>query len=57
MLKSNTGVCVHLDDVLLSGSTEQEHLDRLNRVSALMAERVTKEKCAFYSVKWITWVI
>ena len=50
MLKSIPGVCVYLDDVLISGSTEQEHLDRLNRVLALMAERgfrVAKEKCAF----------
>ena len=50
MLKSIPGVCVYLDDVLISGSTEQEHLDRLNRVLALMAERgfrAAKEKCAF----------
>ena len=49
-LKSIPGVCVYLDDVLISGSTEQEHLDRLNRVLALMAEggfRVAMEKCAF----------
>ena len=39
MLKSIPGVCVYLDDVLISGSSEQEHLDRLNRVLALMAER------------------
>ena len=37
MLKSIPGVCVYLDDVLISGSSEQEHLDRLNRVLALMA--------------------
>ena len=51
MLKSIPGVGVYLDDVLISGSTEQEHLDRLNRVLALMAERgfrVAKEKCAFH---------
>ena len=50
MLKSIPGVCVYLDDVLISGSSEQEHLDSLNRVLALMAERgfrVAKEKCAF----------
>ena len=50
MLKSIPGVCVCLDDVLISGSSEQEHLDRLNRVLALMTERgfrVAKEKCAF----------
>ena len=50
MLKSIHGVCVYLDDVLISGSTEQEHLDRLNRILALMAERgvrVAKEKCGF----------
>ena len=50
MLKSIPGVCVYLDDIIISGSTEQEHLDRLNRVLALIAEsdfRVAKEKCAF----------
>ena len=50
MLKSIPGVCVYLDDVLTSGSTEQEHLDRVNRVLSLMAERgfkVAKYKCAF----------
>ena len=50
MLKSIPGVCVYLDDVIISGSTEQEHLDRLNRILALMAERgfrVANEKCAF----------
>ena len=50
MFKSIPGVCVYIDDVLISGPTEQEHLDRLNRVLALMAERgfrVAKEKCAF----------
>ena len=50
MLKSIPGVCVYLDYVLISGSTEQEHLDRLNRVLTLMSERgfrVAKEKCAF----------
>ena len=50
MLKSIPGVYVYLDDVLIGGSTEQEHLDRLNCVLALMAERVfraAKEKCAF----------
>ena len=39
MLRSIPGVCVYLDDVLISGSTEQEHLDRLNHVLALMAKR------------------
>ena len=50
MLKSIPGVCVYFDDVLISGSSEQEHLDRLNRGLALMAERgfrVANEKCAF----------
>ena len=50
MLNSIPGVCVYIDDVLISGSAEQEHLDRLNRVLALMAERgfrVAKEKCVF----------
>ena len=32
MLNSIPGVCDYLDDVLISGSTEQEHLDKLNRV-------------------------
>ena len=50
MLKSTPGVCVYLYYVLISGSTEQEHLDRLNRVLALMSERGfrgAKETCAF----------
>ena len=50
MLKSITGVCVYLDNVFISDSTEQEHLDRLNRVLALMSERgfrVAHEKCGF----------
>ena len=38
VMKSIPGVCVCLDDVLICGSAEQEHLDRLNRVLALMAE-------------------
>ena len=49
MLKSIPGVCVYLDDVLISGSTGQVHLDRLNRVFALMAAksfRVAKERWA-----------
>ena len=39
MLKCIPGVCVYLDDVLISGSTEQEYLDKLNRALAPMAER------------------
>ena len=50
MLKSIPGACVYLDDVLISSSSEQEHLDRLYRVLALMSERdfrVAKKKYAF----------
>ena len=50
MLRSIPGGCDYLDDVLISGSTEKEHLDRLNRVLALMSERVSellRIKCAF----------
>ena len=50
ILRSIHGVYVYLDDVLISDSSEQKHLDRFNHVLALMAERgfrVSKEKCAF----------
>ena len=51
MLKSISGICVYLNDVLISGYTEQEHLDKPNRVLALMTMRGfrgVKEKCAFH---------
>ena len=49
MLKGIPGVCVYLDDILVSGATEADHMQRLDRVLEVLASRglrLCKEKCS-----------
>ena len=50
MLKDLDGVLCLMDDVLVYGTTESEHDDRLNRVLQTMQNvgmTLNKEKCQF----------
>ena len=38
LLKGCPGVCVYIDDILVTGSTLQEHLDHLRRVLERLEE-------------------
>uniref|UniRef100_A0A1X7UVX8 Reverse transcriptase domain-containing protein n=1 Tax=Amphimedon queenslandica TaxID=400682 RepID=A0A1X7UVX8_AMPQE len=62
LLQGIPGVCVYLDDILISGQSEEEHLARLSEVLRRLAEsgmRLKKEKCSFLlpSVKYLGQVI
>ena len=52
MLREVPGVCVYLDDILISGANDKEHLlvERLNSVLKVLSSRglrLSKEKCSF----------
>ena len=50
LLQGIPGVCVYIDDILVAGSTEEEHLARLSEVLKRLAEsgmRLKQEKCSF----------
>ena len=50
MLREVPGVCVYLDDILISGANDKEHLERLNSVLEVLSSRglrLSKEKCSF----------
>ena len=50
ILQGMDGVICYLDDILMSGKSEAEHLANLNRVLQKLKEhglRIKKDKCAF----------
>ena len=62
LLQGIPGVCVYLDDILISGQSEEEHLARLSEVLRRLAEsgmRLKEEKCNFLlsSVEYLGHVI
>ena len=62
MLREVPGVCVYLDDILISGANDKEHLERLNSVLEVLSSRglrLSKEKCFFsqLSVQYLGHVI
>ena len=49
LLQGIQGVCVYIDDILISGRTNEEHLEHLDEVLRRLAEarmRLKKNKCA-----------
>ena len=42
-----SGVSVYIDDISITGQTEEEHLDNLSEVLAGAGMRLKREKCAF----------
>ena len=62
LLQGIPGVWVYLDDILISGQSEEEHLARLSEVLRRLAEsgmRLKEEKCNFLlsSVEYLGHVI
>ena len=47
LLQGIPGVCVYIDDILVTGSTEEEHLDEVLRRLAEAGMRLKKGKCAY----------
>ncbi|XP_058858757.1 uncharacterized protein K02A2.6-like [Acipenser ruthenus] len=50
LLQGIQGVCVYLDDILITGRTEQEHLANLEEVLHRLSQsgmRIKKDKCVF----------
>ena len=50
LLQGIPGVCVYIDDILVTSGTEEEHLARLSEVLNRLMEagmRLKKDKCAF----------
>ena len=50
LLQGIPGVCVYIDDILITGSSDEEHLEHLDEVLHRLAEagmRLKKEKCAY----------
>ena len=50
LLQGIPRVCVYLDDILVTGSTEEEHLSNLAQVLTRLGTagtRLKREKCAF----------
>ena len=62
LLQGINGVCVYLDDILITGATETEHLNNLAQVLQRLESagmRLKKQKCAFLlpSVSYLGHVI
>lgn len=62
LLQGIPGVCVYLDDILVTGQTTEEHLAHLNEVLRRLKEagmKLKKEKCAYLldSVEYLGHVI
>ena len=67
ILKGIPNVCIYIDDILITGLSEQEHLKNLNQVLTRLAEaglKLKQTKCSFMqplveylghtiSAKWI----
>ena len=50
VLQGIDGVCVYIDDILVTGRTEEEHLDHLQEVLSRLKEagmRLKREKCEY----------
>ena len=50
MLQGIPGVCVYLDDILVSGATDSEHRQHLDRVLEILSSRglrLCEDKCSF----------
>jgi hypothetical protein len=50
LLQGIPGVCVYIDDILITGRTDEEHLEHLDEVLRRLAEagmRLKKGKCAY----------
>ena len=50
VLQGISNVCVYLDDIIITGRTEKEHLENLDRVLTRLEEagmRLKRSKCAF----------
>ena len=50
LLQGIPGVCVYIDDILISGSNDEEHLEHLDKVLRRLAEagmRLKPAKCAY----------
>ena len=50
ILQNIPHVCIYLDDILIMGTTDAEHLNTLNKVLKCLEEaglRLKKSKCAF----------
>ena len=51
LLQGINHVCVYLDDILVTGTTEQEHLENLDAVLSRLGSagmRLKYDKCAFF---------
>lgn len=62
LLQGISGVCVYLDDILVTGSSEKEHEANLREVLTRLQEaglKLCKEKCSFYqpSVQYLGHII
>ena len=50
LLQGFSGVCLYLDDILITGKTDQEHLNNLSAVLQRLAAtgmKLKPEKCSF----------
>lgn len=50
LLQGCKGISVYLDDILISGATEEEHLQNLDKVLAILGAagiKLNRDKCAF----------